>query len=107
MTDGLIDGKVYPYPHCNAEVLHAPGECVYCDGFPSRQQARLSSGGAFTPNEANGWSGNVAVKEGQVHSHMGVTWVVGGNRGNEPTASSSSERPFTARLRRLARRLGV
>lgn len=48
------------YPHCNTEVLHAPGSCVYCDYFPERQQMRQASNTPFSPAEANGWQGNVA-----------------------------------------------
>ena len=50
----------YQYPHCNTEVLHAPGTCRYCDEFPDRQAMRTASGTSFTPAEANGWHGNVA-----------------------------------------------
>lgn len=50
-----------PYPHCNSEVLHAPGTCKYCDLYPDRQSMRSASGTPFTPAEANGWGGNVAV----------------------------------------------
>lgn len=80
MTDGKFEGyfhKQYPYPHCNTEVLHAPGECYYCDHYPERQAARAASGTPFTPNEANGWSGNIAVKEGEIHQHLGAPYVVG------------------------------
>lgn len=63
--EGVINGQTYPYPHCNGEVLHAPGHCVYCDAFPDRQSVRAASGGAFTPDEANGWQGNVAVPVSQ------------------------------------------
>lgn len=75
MSDGVINGKTYPYPHCNAEVLHAPGRCVYCDAFPERQRMREAGGGGFTPDEANGWSGNTAAPAGQEHTHMGVSYI--------------------------------
>jgi hypothetical protein len=65
------------YPHCNTTMLHAPGECFYCDKYPARQAARAASGEEFTPNESNGWSGNVAVKEGEFHSHLGTNYIVG------------------------------
>jgi hypothetical protein len=48
------------FPHCNSEVLHAPGTCRYCDMYPERQAARTASKTPFTPAEANGWYGNVA-----------------------------------------------
>ena len=79
MTEGMIEGQYYQTPHCNAEVLHVPGQCYYCDQFPSRQAVRVASGRPFTPPEANGWSGNVAVKAGEVHEHLGARWTVGEN----------------------------
>lgn len=49
------------YPHCNQEVLHAPGTCQYCDMYPERQAMRSASKTPYTPAEANGWYGNVAT----------------------------------------------
>jgi hypothetical protein len=77
MTEGNIDGKHYEYPHCNSEVLHAPSTCYYCDHYPDRQKVRAASGTPFTPAESNGWSGNVAVKAGQQHTHLGGTFTAG------------------------------
>lgn len=96
MSEGVIDGQFYQAPHCNSEVLHAPGQCYYCDHYPDRQAARAASGGSFSPLDANGWSGNVAVKAGEVHEHMGARYTV-----------SEYKRP--GRLRRwiIARRLGL
>lgn len=79
MTDDVFDGETFQAPHCNTEVLHAPGECYYCDRYPERQRVRAASGTPFTPNEANGWSGNVAAKAGETHSHLGATYLVGGD----------------------------
>lgn len=36
------------YPHCDQLVLHAPGECIYCDKHPDWQQARIDNGINFT-----------------------------------------------------------
>lgn len=36
------------YPHCDAKVLHAPGDCVYCDMHPDWQELRQTWGIAFT-----------------------------------------------------------
>lgn len=44
-------------PHCNPDVVHAPGDCVFCDETPGWQDGVTE----FTPAEANGWGGNVAV----------------------------------------------
>lgn len=67
------------FPHCNSTTIHEPGTCYYCDRFPGLQAARAKSGEPFTSAEANGWSGNVAVREGDLHSHMGAQYVVGGD----------------------------
>lgn len=77
------------FPHCNSDVLHAPGVCHYCDAYPERQALRSAGGTPFTPPESNGWSGNVAVQEGETHTHMGATYVVG-----------ESESPGSKTLRR-------
>lgn len=68
------------YPHCDALVLHAPGECKYCDRYPDAQQWRIINKINFTghndPDKAqcpaeqrrklatiNRWYGNVARPE--------------------------------------------
>lgn len=51
------------FPHCNTEVLHAPGTCWACDLYPNRQHIRKASGTPWTPSEANGWGGNIAQPE--------------------------------------------
>jgi hypothetical protein len=35
-------------PHCDGKVLHAPGECEYCDMHPDWQELREMWGIAFT-----------------------------------------------------------
>ncbi len=35
-------------PHCDQSVLHAPGECKYCDSYPEWQALRVVWGIAFT-----------------------------------------------------------
>lgn len=64
------------YPHCDPRVLHAPGECEYCDSHPDWQELRNTWAINFTghrltdrvvcPAEAvrslhdiNAWGGNV------------------------------------------------
>lgn len=63
-------------PHCDQYVLHAPGECEYCDHYPEAQAQRVKDGINFTgkkdpskkqcPAEArralaniNRWPGNI------------------------------------------------
>ncbi len=73
-------------PHCDQRILHAPGECVYCDGYPDWQELRRMWGIDFTghhtpgklpcpadyhrpagsPSDHRTWDGNVARKPGDV-----------------------------------------
>lgn len=69
------------FPHCDPNVLHAPGECKYCDHRPVWQWGRIADGINFTghhdPDKAtcpaeqrrpvdtiNQWGGNVPTPEG-------------------------------------------
>lgn len=40
-------------PHCDSTVLHAPGECEYCDDYPDWQEYRQLAHIAFTGQDAN------------------------------------------------------
>lgn len=40
-----------PFPHCDSSVLHAPGECGYCDDHPDWQALRRGWGIAFTGHD--------------------------------------------------------
>lgn len=77
----LVDAEIERtgnMPHCDSLVLHAPGECKYCDERGNLQSWRLASGVNFTghsdpakkpcfaerrrPAETiNRWGGNVAA----------------------------------------------
>lgn len=74
-------GERAAFPHCDSSVLHAPGECQYCDHYPDWQQARAVQGINFTghhdPDKApcpaerrrpvetiNRWYGNVPRPHG-------------------------------------------
>lgn len=39
------------FPHCDPRVLHAPGECEYCDLHPDWQELRKTWGIAFTGHD--------------------------------------------------------
>ena len=54
------NAKMYirQFPHCDAKVLHAPGECKYCDMHPEWQALRLYWGIAFT-----GYEPDLSIKE--------------------------------------------
>jgi hypothetical protein len=43
--------RIGQFPHCDAQVLHAPGECGYCDDRADWQALRLVWGVAFTGHE--------------------------------------------------------
>lgn len=38
----------YFFPHCDPTVLHAPGECEYCDKLPTLQKTRINLNINFT-----------------------------------------------------------
>jgi hypothetical protein len=42
------------FPHCDQRILHAPGECAYCDAFPNWQDLRRAWGISFTGWEPEG-----------------------------------------------------
>ena len=42
------------FPHCDSRILHAPGECEYCDHNPVWQELRAAWGIAFTGYEPDG-----------------------------------------------------
>lgn len=65
-------------PHCDSSVLHAPGECEFCDEYPDFQHyrvvARINFSGHYDRNKApcpstffrpeatiDKWGGNVAT----------------------------------------------
>lgn len=69
------------YPHCDSKVLHAPGECQYCDQHPDWQALRITWGIAFSgyepeekelpcpadfarPGKSQLWNGNIPVPTG-------------------------------------------
>lgn len=55
-------------PHCDARILHAPGECRYCDAYPDWQQARATQRIAFsghpTPEGGSPCPADAAVAAG-------------------------------------------
>lgn len=42
------------FPHCDQRVLHAPGECEFCDMNPMWQELRKAWGIAFTGHAPQG-----------------------------------------------------
>lgn len=75
--------------HCDSLVLHAPGECYYCDGHSQVQELRRRLGIPFSgqpgapdallrsDDTIRRWSGNTPVKRGHLHYHLGTSFLVG------------------------------
>lgn len=50
-----LDGRhIDQFPHCDARVLHAPGECTFCDDCPMWQELREAWGINFTGHNRGG-----------------------------------------------------
>jgi hypothetical protein len=43
----LNKGRAFA-PHCDQSILHAPGECEFCDKYPDWQEMRTTQRIAFT-----------------------------------------------------------
>lgn len=46
--------KIARFPHCDQRVLHAPGECEFCDQCPEWQELRAAWGIAYTGHAPRG-----------------------------------------------------
>lgn len=76
-----VTHRIEQFPHCDQRILHAPGECEYCDHHAEWQALRVAWGIAFTGYEPEGlelpcpatkargesilnkWPGNIPVKK--------------------------------------------
>ena len=52
--DHTLFGATFQFPHCDQRILHAPGECQFCDKHPDWQELRTKWGIAFTGYEPEG-----------------------------------------------------
>lgn len=76
----MVLNEIPQFPHCDQRILHAPGECRYCDRYKDWQALRVAWGIVFTGwtpegtelpcpadhtrgNSHRTWIGNVATKE--------------------------------------------
>lgn len=50
----LRDKVIRQFPHCDQRVLHAPGECQFCDAHADWQELRQMWGIAYTGWEPEG-----------------------------------------------------
>lgn len=132
--DAFVERAMKDYdtiPHCDSRILHAPGECAYCDGRPEWQQERLRMCIAFTghaplpgqdpcpadesrppnsPADHRRWAGNkptTATGDPSWPAESFASLVVYGDKGGRapwPLAERLVRRA-TAPLRRLRMRL--
>lgn len=64
------------YPHCDARILHAPGECEFCDRHPDWQEFRVQNKISFTGHREKGFLACPADRARKFEVHQ--AW--GGNR---------------------------
>jgi hypothetical protein len=74
-----LSHHIKQFAHCDQRILHAPGECQYCDKYPEWQALRVAWGISFTGWEPEGkelpcpadyargdahklWYGNIAIR---------------------------------------------
>lgn len=80
-----IKNHIRQFPHCDQRILHAPGECTFCDEHPEWQALRLNWGIAFT-----GWEPDLDKKElpcpaSHARGETGRAWI-----GNIPQTECST-----------------
>jgi hypothetical protein len=74
-------------PHCDQSVLHAPGECQYCDQHPDWQALRAVWGVAFTGHTPQADQAKVPCPSDFVRGTGGAhVWP-----GNQPTYDTSTD----------------
>jgi len=68
----IITGKYLnkSYPHCDPRVLHAPGECEYCDHYPEWQQERVENKVLFTNDPRNAELVDAFLKVGRLEGEF-------------------------------------
>lgn len=71
-------------PHCDAAVLHAPGECEYCDRHPDWQALRRVWGIAYTGHQLSGDVELVLPCPSDWRRGLGGAHVWAGNRPRPP-----------------------
>lgn len=77
------DGRRADAPHCDASVLHAPGECVYCDHYPDWQAYRRLARIAFT-GQPPGGDADLAPCPSDYRRGRAGAHVWGGNQPQPP-----------------------
>lgn len=95
----MEDSMWSEFPHCDPSVLHAPGECEYCDVHPDWQILRDSWDMAFTGHQPaeNQVPCPSDARRGTGGAH---TWA-----GNRPTDVRAPQEQSWASLLMFGRRL--
>lgn len=76
IQESYANGEGFKYPHCDSDVCHAPGECVYCDEIPGWQGLRAEMNLAYTGHEP---VGNQGPCPSDARRGLGGAHVWGGN----------------------------
>jgi hypothetical protein len=82
------------FPHCDSNILHAPGQCVYCDKYPDEQlwryKANINYTGEDIPGKlpcpaefarsrekVNAWGGNVPISFADLKTKkLDLDWIL-------------------------------
>lgn len=98
-------------PHCDARVLHAPGECDSCDKFPDWQLCRDRWGMAFSGHTPTGDQVGCPADRAVESGERGDYGEWGGNRrsgeAGEDAEERFYERKFHSLREQLKKRFGV
>lgn len=86
------------FPHCDDKVLHAPGECQYCDHYPEAQEQRIRDLVNFTGHYAVGFA--LCPSEERRSLQTIEAWP-----GNQPTGLSAAHAALHPELREARARL--
>lgn len=94
--------RIGQFPHCDQRILHAPGECEFCDHYPEWQAIREAWGIMFTGYEPeagelpcpadyarprvihDAWGGNRPYRSQDVIGYDGLGYPIVDDRGREP-----------------------
>lgn len=97
-------GMFETFPHCDSAVLHAPGECEYCDRHPDWQALRLVWGIAFTghaPTDVDptyAQAGRQLPCPSDARRGIGQAHTWGGNRPTNVDPAQLPEETFNSRV---------
>ncbi len=74
IPQNFVHDEIEQFPHCDSRVLHAPGECEYCDAHPDWQALRINWHIAFTGYEPT--DGELPCPAWYARGEHSQAWVV-------------------------------